>query len=113
MKFIEYETSTGRILSVITSSVEPEASFGVSLLQIDDDAEIDTTQYAVRNGALVKTSETNQERLERERIKREYGEQCRRRYRSLQGEFVGAQLARDENKINACYREYDKMKAYL
>lgn len=62
MKFLEYEISSGRIVSEITSSEEPEVSSGFALLAIDDNEQINLSMYSVRNGALVKTSETNQER---------------------------------------------------
>ena len=113
MKYIEYEISTGRILSEITSQEEPEVSLGIGLLSVNDDEEINLSMYSVRNGALVKTSETNQERLERERIRREHGEQCRHRLRSMMTEFVVAMLAEDDEEINNLRREYRMMKAYL
>lgn len=113
MKFLEYEISSGRIVSEITSSEEPEVSSGFALLRIADNEQINLSMYSVRNGALVKTSETSQERLERERIRREHGEQCRRRLRSMQGEFITAMLARDTEEQTRLQNEFAMMKAYL
>lgn len=113
MKYIEYDSVTGRILSVLTASAEPEAITGRGFLQIGDDEEIDATVYSVRDGVLVRTVETNQERLERERIKREYGEKCRRRRASMRAEFVDALMDENEQKIKALKREAAKMKPYL
>ena len=113
VKYLEYETKTGRILSIVTCSIEPEPEDGTAYYQIGSNEEIDITQYMIRSGSLVKTGETNQERLERERIRREHGEQCRRRLRSLKEEFVVALLAEDEEEIKKLRREFTLMKAYL
>ena len=113
MKFLEYEISTGRILSEITCDSEPEPSEGTELLRIGDYEEIDTASYAVRDGALVRTGETNQERLERERIRREHSAQCRMRLKSMCYEGMIAFLANDEDAIKQLRREYRDMKAYL
>ena len=121
MKYLEYELASGRILSEIDCDTEPESTDGTGLLRIGDDEEIDTINYAVRYGALVKVSETSQERLERERIRREHGEQCRRRLKSLIPEIVIAMLdsgtlyqlfPRDE-RIKSLCKEYAAMKAYI
>lgn len=121
MRFIEYDLATGRIISEIECDSEPWPVDGTGLLQIGDNEEIDTIDYAVRNGALVKVSETSQERLERERIRREHGEQCKKRLKSLIPEIVIAMLdsgtlyqlfPRDE-RIKALCKEYSAMKAYL
>ena len=113
MKFLEYDIKTGRILSEVTSSVEPEPEDGRGYYEIGRNEELDITQYAIRGGSLVKVGETNQEKLERERIRREHGEQCRRRLRSMKDEYLIAMIARDEEEQRNLEREFDKMKAYL
>ncbi len=113
MKFLEYDIKTGRILSEITSSVDPEPEDGRGYYEIGRNEELDITQYAIRGGSLVKVGETNQEKLERERIRREHGEQCRRRLRSMKDEYLIAMIARDEEEQRNLEREFDKMKAYL
>ena len=113
MKFLEYEISTGRILSEVTSREEPEPENGRGYYEIGSNEELDITQYAIRGGSLVKVGETNQERLERERIRREHGEQCRRRLRSLKDEYLIAMIADDEDEMNNLKREFNRMKAYL
>ncbi|MBQ3399568.1 MAG: hypothetical protein IJG51_11820 [Synergistaceae bacterium] len=113
MKYLEYEISSGRILSVVTTSIEPEAENGRGYYEIGRNEELDITQYAVRGGSLVKVGETNQEKLERERIRREHGEQCRRRLRSLKEEFVIALIAEDEDEMKNLRREFHLMEAYL
>lgn len=113
MKFLEYEISTGRILSQITCESEPSVSNGIGLLSIDDHEEIDSTMYEVRSGSLVKTMETEQEILERERVKREYQEKCRMRYRSIEHEFIFALIKEDINEMNNLRREVARMEAYL
>ena len=113
MKFLEYDIKTGRILSEVTSSVDPEPEDGRGYYEIGRNEELDITQYAIRGGSQVKVGETNQEKLERERIRREHGEQCRRRLRSMKDEYLIAMIARDEEEQRNLEREFDKMKAYL
>ena len=113
MRFLEYDLATGRIVSEIECDFEPEPVDGTGLLRISDDEEVDTINYAVRDGVLVKISETSQERLERERIRREHGEQCRRRLKSMVFELGAAQLFEDEEKIKSLKREAASMKAYI
>ena len=110
---MEYDIKTGRILSELTCREEPYSENGIGYYEIGSNEELDITQYAIRGGSLVKTGETNQERLERERIRREHGEQCRRRLRSLKDEYVIAMIAGDENEMENLKREFSRMKAYL
>lgn len=113
MKFLEYDIKTGRILSEVTSSIDPEPEDGRGYYEIGRNEELDITQYAIRGGSLVKVGETNQEKLERERIRREHGEQCRRRLRSMKDEYLIAMIARDKEEQRNLEREFDRMKAYL
>ena len=113
MKYIEYDIATGRILSQIKCSEEPEVTDGIGLLMLEEGEEIDSTMYEVRRGVLVKTAETSQEILERERLKREHQEKCRRRLRSMVSEYVIAMIAEDEDEISNLKREFKKMKAYI
>ncbi len=113
MKYIEYDLATGRILSQIKCETEPEVSEGVGLLKLEEDEEIDSTMYEIRRGSLVKTAETNQEILERERLKREHQEKCRRRLRSMVNEYVIAMIAEDEDEMRNLRMEFKKMKAYI
>ena len=113
MKYLEYDLKSGRILSEVKSSIEPDPEPDRGYYEIGSNEELDITQYAVRGGSLVKVGETNQEKLERERIRREHGEQCRRRYKVLREEYLMAMIARDEDEKRNLEREYDAMKAYM
>ena len=113
MKYLEYELKTGRILSEVKSSIEPDPEPDRGYYEIGSNEELDITQYAVRGGSLVKIGETNQEKLERERIRREHGEQCRRRLRSLKEEYLIAMIAEDEEELSNLKREFNAMRAYL
>ena len=113
VKFLEYDEKTGRILSEVICSEDPEPENGRGYYEIGRNEELDITQYAIRGGSLVKVGETNQEKLERERIRREHGEQCRRRLRSMKDEYVIAMIADDEEEQKNLKREFQKMKAYL
>ncbi|MBQ7220794.1 MAG: hypothetical protein IJS28_07435 [Synergistaceae bacterium] len=113
MRYLEYETATGRIISELTSRDKPTPSEGFSLLEIPEDADIDTTLYAVKNGVLVKCYETNEERLERERLKREHLEKVRMRMKAMMYEVGIALLEEDDNAIKQLRQEYRELKAYL
>ena len=106
MKFLEYEISSGRIVSVITAKTEPETSSGFGLMRIGDNEEIDINSYSVRDGLLVKTSETNAERIERERLKRERAEQSKLRLKSMMKEFILASLDDNQDEIKELRREF-------
>lgn len=111
-RYLEYDTSSGRIISEITSPKEPETSPGMAVIEIGWDEKIDIRRYAVRNGAVVKTAESNTEREERERLKREYGASMRRRIQSLKQEFLGALIDGNEAEIERLREEYKKLKVY-
>lgn len=110
MKYLEYEILSGRILSELTASQPPHVAEGIGLLEIGEDVlSIDTTGYAVRNGRLVKTSETDKERLERERIQRERQAKLRVRLNSMCREVCIAILAEDKEELSNLRREYRRM----
>ena len=52
-RYLEYEINSGRIISEIISATEPTPAEGYGLLEIPDNAELDTTIYAIKNGVLV------------------------------------------------------------
>ena len=112
-KYLEYETTTGRIISEIFSATEPTPSEGYGLLKIPDDAELDTTLYGVRNGVLVKLYESNEERLERERLKKEQQERTRVRLKAMMYEICIALLEEDEAAMAQLRQEYRELKAYI
>ena len=112
-RYLEYETASGRIVSEIKSASEPAVAEGCGLLQIPDDAELDTTQYAVRNGVLVKCWEPNEERIERERLKRERTQRVRERLKSMMYEVCIALLEDDNSALGELRAEYRELKAYL
>ena len=112
-RYLEYEKASGRILSEILSTQEPEVKEGIGLLEIDIGAEIDTNLYIIRNGVLVKQYETNEERIERARLKQEYQEKVRKRIQSMVFEVFIAILEADDEAIDELRKEYKGMKAYM
>ena len=76
-RYIEYDTASGHIISEITASRPPTVSLGVSLIELDDDAEIELGRYVVKDGKLKKIHETNAEKDEQARLKREYSDKVR------------------------------------
>ena len=112
-RYLEYEKNTGRIICEIISASEPAVSDNYALLEIPEDAELDTTIYAVKNGVLVKNYETNEERIERERIKREKNERVRKRIKSMMYEVCITLLEDDSNALEELRKEYRELKAYL
>lgn len=112
-KYLEYEKASGHIVSEIISVKQPEVSNGYGLLEIDDNTEIDTRLYAIKNGVLVKNYETNEERLERERLKKEHTESVRKRVKSMMYEVCISILENDDDALDELRREYKELKAYL
>ena len=112
-RYLEYEKTTGRIISEIISPSEPAVGDTYGLLEIPSDVELDTTIYAVKNGVLVKNFETNEERIEREHIKREQKEKVRKRIKSMMYEVCIALLEDDNNALDELRKEYRELKAYL
>ena len=112
-RYIEYDTASGHIISLITSTKEPEVSDGVSLLELDGDAEIEISRYIVKDGQLVKIHETNTEKDEQERIRQEYSASVRLRVKSIINEFCLALLEEDDEEITRLRKEYKHLRAYL
>ena len=112
-KYLEYEISSGKIVSEIISDTEPETLEGYGVLEVDENLKIDTTGYAVRDGTLVKDFETNEERQERERLRRENQEKIRQRLKAMFYELSIAILENDDDAIEELRAEYRQLKVYL
>lgn len=112
-RYIEYDTASGHIISEIKADKPPEVPLGISLLDIEDDIEIEIGRYIVKDGKLQKIHETNAEKDEQARIKREYAESVRARVRSMISELCIALLENDEEEIGRLRQEYKSLRAYL
>ena len=112
-RYLEYDKTTGHIISEIISTTKPELSGNYNVLEIADGAEINTALFVVRDGQLVKLYETNEERLERERVKKEHGEQIRKRVKAMMYEVILAILEDNENALNDLKAEYKNLKRYI
>ena len=112
-RYLEYDKSSGRIISEIISASKPEMSGNYDVLEIADDLEINTALYVIKDGQLVKMYETNEERLERERVKKEHGEMIRARVKAMFYEVILAILDENESALNALKSEYKGLKVYL
>ena len=112
-RYLEYDKNTGRIVCEIVSATKPEASGNFELLEITDAQEIDTSLYAVRNGQLVKLYETNEERSERERLRKENAERVRERMKTMEHEYIFAKLDENETAVKDLIREFKELKVYL
>ncbi len=112
-RYIEYEIDTGHIISELTSTTAPAAQDNIGYLELNSDAEIDLSGYKVKGGSLVKDYETNEERIERERIKREQAEKVRLRIKSMTYELCFAILDDNEDEIKSLKEEFRRMKVYL
>ncbi|MBQ3446107.1 MAG: hypothetical protein IJG37_00505 [Synergistaceae bacterium] len=108
---MEYDKATGRILSEITSETELEGTELVGLALIDDEDEIDTLNHVVKNGRLKKLSETESDRQERERIRREHQAMMQKRLNSMCREAIISILEDDEEELKNLRREYRRMKS--
>ena len=113
MRYLEYSLTTGKIISEISSDNEATPDEGCGLLEIDDDLIIDTNNFIVRNGALVKSFETETERRERERLKQEQAQKNRQRLKSVREEFIWALLFDDEAEIKKLRAEAVKLRATI
>ena len=113
MKFLEYDRTSGKIICELISESKPEATGNLDFLEIPEDEDIDTSLYAVKEGLIVKLYETNEERLERERIRKERAEAYRSRMKSLPIEFVFALMHDDEITANKCKKELHEIERYL
>ena len=112
-RYIEYDTISGRIISEIKALKPPRMSDGMSFIEVDEDAEIETSLYLVKDGKLVKAFKALNEETEQERIKREYAESVRLRVKSMEHELCVALLAEDDEEIARLKREYKNLEAYL
>ena len=98
-RYLEYDKTTGRIISEIISASKPEVSGNYDVLEVADSLKINTALYCVR--------------LERERVKKEHGEQIRRRIKAMMYEVIIAILDDNENALNDLKAEYKSLKGYL
>ena len=57
--------------------------------------------------------ETNEEKLERERIRKEHGEKIRRRVKAMMYEVIIALLDENEDALKDLRKEYKSIKGYL
>lgn len=112
-RYIEYDTASGHIISEITASRPPTVSLGVSLIELDDDAEIELGRYVVKDGKLKKIHETNAEKDEQARLKREYSDKVRMRVRNMMSEFCIALLEDNNDKADSLKQEYRRLRVYL
>ena len=111
-KYIEYDTASGHIISKIKADNPPAVLDGVSLLELDSDAEIDIGRYIVKDGKLLKIYQTNDEKDEQERIKREYAEQVKARVKNMINELGIATLENDNDAIERLRQEYRSLRVY-
>ena len=112
-RYIEYEKKTGRIISEVISDTQPETSGNCALLEINDDLQIDTSLYAVKDGQLVKAQESISERLEREELSKQHLENTRKRMKSLGWECIMAILDNNDEAVKECQNEFKKLKAFI
>lgn len=112
-RYIEYDTESGHIISELKADSPPEIPDGISLLEIEDDAEIEIGRYIVQDGKLKKIYETNAEKSEQERIKKEYSESARARVRCMVQELCIALLEDDQEEIGRLRQEYQSLRVYL
>ena len=112
-RYLEYDKSTGRIISELSSPKEPSLSDGLAILEISPDAELDTTLYIIKNGVLVKNFETNEERIERERLKKEQRQKVSKRIQNMVPQVCLCILENDETALNALRAEYKELKALM
>ncbi|MBQ6664067.1 MAG: hypothetical protein IJM68_00625 [Synergistaceae bacterium] len=112
-RYLEYDTMSGHIISELKADKPPTVSLGISLMELDDDAEIDIGRYVVKDGKLQTIYETNAEKDEQSRIKREYAEKVRMRVRNMMSELCVALLEDNDEKVERLRQEYKNLRANL
>lgn len=113
MRFLEYEISSGRIISEIISASTPESDSGIGIIEINDYESIDPLKYIVKDGVITKAYETKAEQLERERLRKEHKENAYLRFKSMMSECFVAIMKRDNDALEQLREEFSALEAYL
>lgn len=113
MRYLEYEISSGHIVSEIISDSTPETSDGFGVIEVGENDVINKEKYIVRNGVLTKAYETKNEQLERERLRKEHRAKCLLRIKSMVVEDFVARMKHDDEAIKELEKEYASFEAYL
>ena len=112
-RYLEYDKATGRIVSEIISPSEPTVASGFGVFKLSSDVEIDTNLYAVKNGALIKQYETNEERIERLKVRAEQRKKVRDRVKSMLHEVIITILENDPDALEELRKEYRELRSRL
>ena len=112
-RFLEYEVDTGRIVCDVYALSEPNVRDGHALLEVDAALTLDINNSAVRDGAIVRTTETFEERMARVRERQEARERAQGRIRHLIYDFMIAQIEDNKAKQKELKAEYKTLKARL
>ena len=112
-RYIEYDTASGHIISEIKAAKPPTVSLGISLMELDDDVEIDTGRYVVKDGKLQTIQDMSAEKDEQSRIRHEYDEGVRMRVRNMMSELCVAQLEDNAEKVERLRQEYKNLRSNL
>ena len=113
MRYLEYELSSGHIISEIISETEPETSEGFGVIAIGENDVVAKAKYIVKNGVLTKAYETKNEQLERERLRKEQRAKCLLRIKSMVVEDFVARMKHDDEAIKELEKEYASFESYL
>ena len=110
MRYVEYDLISGMIICELDQMPsETDLTSGCAVLEIEDD-KLDLSSYIIQNGVLVNAYESDNERKERERFKRENAERIKKRLRDIQDEFILAMLDDNEDTIKALKDEFKILK---
>ena len=82
-------------------------------MELEGDAEIDIGRYVVKDGKLQTVYETNAEKDEQSRIRREYAEKVRMRVRNMMSELCAALLEDNDEKVGRLRQEYKNLRANM
>lgn len=113
MRYLEYDISSGRIISEIIAPSAPEPDEGTGIIQISDYETVDTSRYVIKDGVIVKAFETKAEQLEQERLRKEHRESCLLRVKSMMTEFFIASMKEDNEALADLRKEFRELEAYL
>lgn len=110
MRYVEYDLISGLIICELEEKPsEKDLTQGCAVLEIEDD-KLDLSAYIIQNGVLVNAYESDNERKERERFKRENAERLKKRIRDIQDEFILAMLDDNQDTVKALKDEFKILK---
>jgi hypothetical protein len=114
-RYVEYDKNTGKILSVLNATAERALSYvneTTGVLEVPEGFICDVSVFVVKNGEIVRSYETTEERRERERVEEERKQMGIRELAALGRQLVLAMLFNDNAEVQRVRQEAQPLKKY-